>query len=219
MPADLVEGCEFVTSGSAARGQRARGERTARMSRRRSRAIGPRPRPGAADRRGRSGPARRRFESAFDTFRQLFPPALCYAKIVPVDEAVTLTLFYREDDHLRRLMLDDAQAARLDRLWGELRFVSQDALDARRRLPAAPGVCLAGRRPEGVRAPPQADPGPRRGLPQVARRGRAEAARRRDRVRREGVPPPARPGGGRRTARPSTASSAARSCRTTTPGG
>ena len=62
------------------------------------------------------------------TIRQVFPPALCYTKIVPVDEVVTLTLFYREDDHLRRLMLDQAQAAELDRLWAELHFVSQDAL-------------------------------------------------------------------------------------------
>ena len=47
---------------------------------------------------------------------------------MPVDEVITLTLFYREDDHLRRLMLDQAQAAELDRLWAELHFVSQDAL-------------------------------------------------------------------------------------------
>ena len=72
--------------------------------------------------------AQRRFESAFDTIRQVFPPALCYTKIVPVDEVVTLTLFYREDDHLRRLMLDRAQTAEIDRLWSELHFVSQDAL-------------------------------------------------------------------------------------------
>jgi len=72
--------------------------------------------------------ARRRIESSFEEFRQLFPSALCYTKIVPVDEVVTLTLFYREDDHLRRLMLDDDQAQRLDRLWNELHFVSQDAL-------------------------------------------------------------------------------------------
>ena len=44
-------------------------------------------------------------------WRRVFPPALCYSKIVPVDEVITLTLFYREDDHLRRLMLDDDQAA------------------------------------------------------------------------------------------------------------
>jgi hypothetical protein len=71
--------------------------------------------------------ARRRFETAFDEFRDLFPAALCYTKIVPVDEVVTLTLYYREDDQLVRLMLDDAQRQRLDRLWDELHFVSQDA--------------------------------------------------------------------------------------------
>jgi len=72
--------------------------------------------------------ARRRFETAFDEFRALFPIALCYTKIVPVDEVVTLTLFYREDDALRRLMLNDEESARLDRLWDELHFVSHDAL-------------------------------------------------------------------------------------------
>jgi hypothetical protein len=46
---------------------------------------------------------------------------------VPVDEVVTLTLFYREDEALRRLMLDDKAAAELDRLWADLRFVSQEA--------------------------------------------------------------------------------------------
>jgi Protein of unknown function (DUF1592)/Protein of unknown function (DUF1588)/Protein of unknown function (DUF1587)/Protein of unknown function (DUF1585)/Protein of unknown function (DUF1595) len=77
---------------------------------------------------GDGSAARKRFEAAFDDFRQLFPAALCYTKIVPVDEVVTLTLFYREDDWLRRLMLDDAQAAELDRLWAELHYISQDAL-------------------------------------------------------------------------------------------
>ncbi len=72
--------------------------------------------------------ARQRIEAAFHEFRQLFPAALAYTKIVPVDEVVTLTLFYREDEHLVRLMLDDAQAAQLNRLWDELHYVSQDAL-------------------------------------------------------------------------------------------
>ena len=71
---------------------------------------------------------KKRIEAAFDEFRQLFPAALCYTKIVPVDEVVTLTLLYREDDHLRRLILDDAQIAEIDRLWAELHYVSQDAL-------------------------------------------------------------------------------------------
>jgi hypothetical protein len=72
--------------------------------------------------------ARRRFEKAFDDFRALFPAALCYTKIVPTDEVVTLTLFHREDEQLRRLILDEEQTAELDRLWEELHFVSEDAL-------------------------------------------------------------------------------------------
>lgn len=72
--------------------------------------------------------ARQRVERGFEEFRQLFPSALCYTKIVPVDEVVTLTLFYREDDQLRRLMLDERQTAQLDRLWDELHYISQDAL-------------------------------------------------------------------------------------------
>ncbi|QEH34428.1 hypothetical protein OJF2_29670 [Aquisphaera giovannonii] len=76
-----------------------------------------------------SGPAaRERLKRAFDEFRAWFPAAVCYAKIVPVDEVVTLTLFHREDEPLRRLMLDPDEAARLDRLWTELHFVSRDAL-------------------------------------------------------------------------------------------
>ena len=72
--------------------------------------------------------AQARVNQGFDAFRQLFPAALCYARIVPVDETVTLTLFHREDSQLRRLMLDDQQAAQLDRLWDELYFVSQEPL-------------------------------------------------------------------------------------------
>jgi hypothetical protein len=72
--------------------------------------------------------ARKRIQAAFAEFRDLFPAALCYTKIVPIDEVVTLTLYYREDHHLARLMLDDAQKARLDRLWDELHYISQDSL-------------------------------------------------------------------------------------------
>ena len=72
--------------------------------------------------------ASRRIEEAFETYRNLFPAALCYSRIVPVDEVVTLTLFYREDHHLSRLMLDEQQAEKLNRLWSELHFVSRDAL-------------------------------------------------------------------------------------------
>ena len=47
---------------------------------------------------------------------------------MPVDEVVTLTLAYREDDQLARLMLDEQETARLNRLWAEYEYVSQNAL-------------------------------------------------------------------------------------------
>jgi hypothetical protein len=72
--------------------------------------------------------ARKRVETNFQEFRMMFPSALCYTKIVPVDEVVTLTLFYREDDHLSRLILNDQQKAKLDRLWEELHYISRDAI-------------------------------------------------------------------------------------------
>ena len=71
----------------------------------------------------------KRFEAAFSEFRNLFPKALCYARIVPVDEVVTFNLFYREDGELKRLMLDDAESTELDRLWGELLFISQEPVE------------------------------------------------------------------------------------------
>ena len=73
-------------------------------------------------------PARDRIEGPIKRFCNLFPPALCYARIVPVDEVVTLTLFHREDDHLRRLMLNEGQAAELDQLWDELFYVAREPL-------------------------------------------------------------------------------------------
>ena len=69
----------------------------------------------------------KRIESDLDEFRRWFPAALCYTKIVPVDEVITTTLFHREDGHLQRLILDDAQKARLDRMWDELHYVTQEA--------------------------------------------------------------------------------------------
>jgi hypothetical protein len=69
-----------------------------------------------------------RIRSSFQAFRQWFPIALCYPKIVPVDEVVTLTLFHREDEPLQRLMLSNADREELDRLWQELHYVSRDAI-------------------------------------------------------------------------------------------
>ncbi len=70
---------------------------------------------------------KKRFEEGFDAFRQAFPAAVCYTKIVPVDEVVTLTLYHREDEPFRRLLLTPEQNLQLDRLWKDLHYVSQDA--------------------------------------------------------------------------------------------
>ena len=67
-------------------------------------------------------------KSNFEEFRRIFPAALCYTKIVPVDEVVTLTLYHREDEPLSRLILNSRQKAKLDRLWDELHYVSRDAI-------------------------------------------------------------------------------------------
>ena len=148
LPADLVAGCELVTTGvldkeagaegsvqlEVVAGKASLGSGLVPSEVKVSVANGP----WTSDNRRNSyaapilvnetSAARKRIEAALDEFRQLFPAALCYTKIVPVDEVVTLTLFYREDDHLARLMLDAKQKARLDRLWDELHYLSQDAL-------------------------------------------------------------------------------------------
>lgn len=71
---------------------------------------------------------RKNFEASMEAHRQLFPISLCYPQIVPTDEVLTLTQFHREDEHLERLLLDDEEKREIDRLWEELRFVSQDPL-------------------------------------------------------------------------------------------
>jgi hypothetical protein len=148
LPADLVAGCELVATGVLDKETGAEGSVQLRVA-----AEKPAPHAGllpsevtvtmaagmwTADNRRTSygtpilvnegSKARKRIEAAFEEFRQLFPAALCYTKIVPVDEVVTLTLFYREDHHLVRLMLDETQRKELDRLWDELHYISQDAL-------------------------------------------------------------------------------------------
>ena len=72
--------------------------------------------------------ARARMIASRDEFRRLFPATLCYLRIVPVDEVVTLTLYYREDERLRNLLLSEREAVELDRLWDEFHFISHDAL-------------------------------------------------------------------------------------------
>jgi len=74
------------------------------------------------------GTTNRRLLAAIADLQRLFPASVCYTRIVPVDEVVTLTLFFREDIELKRLVLSEAEAAELDRLWQQLHFISQHAL-------------------------------------------------------------------------------------------
>jgi hypothetical protein len=121
VPADLVAGAEFVASGS--RPADGKGGVQLRVSGTKSAAV---LQPGSPI-LVNGGPAREQFAVGLNAFRDLFPPAVCYSKIVPVDEVVTLTLHYREDHLLKRLLLTDEEAKQLERLWDELHYVSQDA--------------------------------------------------------------------------------------------
>lgn len=127
LPADLVAGGELVTTGVLEPKTGAEGTVQLQIVAGRPQTA-PTFQPGPPILVHEGSAARKRVEAGLDEYRQLFPAALCYTKIVPVDEVVTLTLFYREDDHLSRLMLDDARKAKLDTLWDELHFVSQDYL-------------------------------------------------------------------------------------------
>jgi hypothetical protein len=63
-----------------------------------------------------------------EEFRALFPPAVLFQPIIPRDAQGSVFLYRREDEPLRRLMLDEAGRTELDRLWSELEFVSEQAL-------------------------------------------------------------------------------------------
>ncbi len=64
----------------------------------------------------------------FDEFRRCFPVYLYHGKIVPDDEIICLRMYFREDEPLGRLMLGDVERQRLDQLWQQLRYVSQQPL-------------------------------------------------------------------------------------------
>ena len=148
LPADLVANSEFVVSGTLA--PKGTGEGSVQLQ-----VLSQRPEARAslmpagtavADTKGmwtsnnqsvsyslpvitmQGGAARKRMDAAFEEFRRIFPAALCYTKIVPVDEVVTLTLYHREDEPLSRLILNSRQKAKLDRLWDELHYVSRDSI-------------------------------------------------------------------------------------------
>ncbi len=68
-------------------------------------------------------------------FRSCFPTFVCFPGIVPTDEVVCLKMYHREDEPLARLFLDEEQKRRLDRLWEEHRFISQQPVAENKYLP------------------------------------------------------------------------------------
>ncbi|MSQ94267.1 MAG: DUF1592 domain-containing protein [Gemmataceae bacterium] len=123
LPAELVAGYEFVTSGVLHADSRQEGAVQLQVLSSKPPEVLPL-QAGVPFLVAEQGTNRQRIAIGLKSFRELFPPAVCYTKIVPVDEVVTLTLFFREDHHLTRLMLDDAQKQKLDRLWDELEYIS-----------------------------------------------------------------------------------------------
>ena len=69
-----------------------------------------------------------RVHKAYDHFRELFPVALCYRRIVPIDEVVTAVLHFRDDEPLQQLMLTEDERLELNKLWQEFRYVTQEPL-------------------------------------------------------------------------------------------
>jgi len=132
LPADLVAGADFVTTG-VLHNETGR-EGSVQLAVLTNKPIEPGSDPGRTIMPNtplvvvEGSAASKGIEASCDEFRRWFPAALCYTKIVPVDEVITLTLFHREDAPLARLMLDDEQKAQLDRMWNELHYVSRDAL-------------------------------------------------------------------------------------------
>lgn len=70
-------------------------------------------------------PRRTLLEAAFTEFRTWLPAAVAYSPIFVVngDER-----YFREDETLARLMLDEKEKQQLEAYWAELHFVAQDAL-------------------------------------------------------------------------------------------
>jgi hypothetical protein len=130
IPADLAEGCDFVTAAElhpeAAEDASVQLEAVANAGDA-APPMGLVPSLRVLARKDTA--AWRRFEADLAEFRDLFPKAVCYGRVVPVDEVVTLNLYYREDEQLRRIMLDDTEAKELDRLWDELLFIAQEPLE------------------------------------------------------------------------------------------
>lgn len=125
VPAALLQGREFVVEGEL---QRPDPERAALFQALASPAEPNRCWDGKSPVVGvKGGPGHQRLRQEFDAFRAVFPLYLCFPNVIANDEVVSLKMFHREDGPLIQLLLDEDQKQRLDRLWEEHRFVSQQA--------------------------------------------------------------------------------------------
>ena len=68
-------------------------------------------------------------------FRRCFPQFICFPRILPDDEVVCLKMYHREDEALARLFLDTDQKRRLEQLWKEHRFITQQPIAENDYLP------------------------------------------------------------------------------------
>jgi RNAse (barnase) inhibitor barstar len=125
LPASLAAGYELATSGRLAPGAD-QGSVQLYATAARPQQLGLQP--GVPVLTAAESSAQQRWSASFAAFQRLFPPSVCYTRMVPVDEVVTLTLFYREDDRLQELALDEEQTRELDRLWDELLYVAEEPL-------------------------------------------------------------------------------------------
>ncbi len=127
LPADLVVGREFVVTGELEPRAGAEGSVQVQLLESTPGSLD-RLRPGLPVLVREGSRVRARFAASLEEFRRVFPAGLCFRQIIPVDEVVTMLQFFRGDEPLARLILDDAERARLDRLWDALHYVSQDAI-------------------------------------------------------------------------------------------
>ncbi len=77
----------------------------------------------------------KQFLQGCNEFRNCFPLFICFPHIVPVDEVVSLKLFHREDEPLKRLFLNEEQSQKIDLLWEEHRFISHWPVTEHKNLP------------------------------------------------------------------------------------
>jgi hypothetical protein len=82
-----------------------------------------------------TGASYKRLVQGYADFRRCFPQFICFPRILPDDEVVCLKMYHREDEALAQLFLDTDQKRRLDQLWEEHRFISQQPIAENAYLP------------------------------------------------------------------------------------